>query len=105
MKTALLLFAFCFVGATASFGQTAGAYLTNEPHFVEFASHSEHASQQSLAAEQSVMERSSVLSAQGQRPLWEVAPKAHVTPLGDIAREFRKEHETAKKAEIVWVNY
>jgi len=106
MKTTLLLFALCLLGASAAFGQAAvgGAYLSNQPVVIEFPDHPQHAMQQSLSREQSVLESSIPVSAQGQRPLWEVAPVARVTPLGDIARMLKKEHEGAKKASIVWEN-
>ena len=40
--------------------------------------------------------------AQGERPLWEFGPAfPPPTPLGDVARAFRKEKLAAKKAEIV----
>jgi hypothetical protein len=40
--------------------------------------------------------------AQGERPLWEFGPISEPTrPLGDIAREYRKEKQSAKKAEVV----
>lgn len=39
--------------------------------------------------------------AQGERPLWEFGPVTQPTPLGDVARAYRKEKVTARKAEIV----
>ena len=78
--------------------------LVNEPQMVTFSSHANHATQQNMSAEQSLLERSSVVYAQGERPLWEVAPKSQPTPLGDVARALRKEHEAVKKADIIWQN-
>lgn len=101
MKTAL--FAFCFLCATAAFGQSASV-LSNEVQVLQLSSHPRTANQQPQAIEHNLLERSSYTLAQGERPLWEVAPPSHVTPLGDIARMLKKEHDTAKKAEIVWVN-
>jgi len=40
--------------------------------------------------------------AQGERPAWEVMGSAEEMPLGDAAREYRKEQATAEKARIVW---
>ena len=54
-----------------------------------------------------LMERSGSSSDHGEMPLWEAmqkVPAAPVTPLGDAARELRKEHAAAKKAAIVWKN-
>jgi hypothetical protein len=39
--------------------------------------------------------------AQGERPLWEFGPVTEPTPLGDVARAYRKEKAAAKKAEVV----
>jgi len=105
MKTALFLFALCFV-ATGAFGQNAigAGAMSNQPQIVEFPDHPQHASQRPLAHEESVLVPSGIVSAQGERPLWEVAPTVKVVPLGDVARMFKKEHESAKKAEIVWEN-
>jgi hypothetical protein len=101
MKTTL--FALCFLFATAAFGQSA-AVLSNEVQVLELPSHPRSAYQQPPASEQSLLERSSYTIAQGERPLWEVAPPPNVTTLGDIARMLKKEHDSAKKAEVVWVN-
>ena len=40
--------------------------------------------------------------AQGERPLWEFGPVSQPTPLGDVARAYRKEKVAARKAEIVF---
>ncbi len=101
------LFILCILFATAAFGQSSGAVgsvLNNTPSMVEFSSHDALATQHSMGREQNLLEISSYTWAQGERPLWEVAPKIYPTPLGDSARALRKEHEAAKKAEIVWNN-
>ena len=36
--------------------------------------------------------------AHGERPLWEFGPVSEPVPLGDVARAYRKEKLTAKKA-------
>ena len=104
MKT--MLFAFCFFCATAAFGQTtgAGALLNSEPMVVEFTSHAARASRMPMGVQQNLLEGSNVTSAHGERPLWEFATPAKVTPLGDSARMLKKAHEAAKKADIVWNN-
>jgi len=104
MKTTLFLL--CFLSATLSFGQNSAGVstLSNEPQMVSFYSHSRQATQQNMSQEQNLLERSGFTYAQGERPLWEVAPKSHTTPLGDLARALRKEHETVKKADIIWQN-
>jgi hypothetical protein len=101
MKTILL--ALCFLGSTAAFGQV-GAVLYNEPSVFDVPSHPHHASRQSMRTSENLRDESDVVSARGERPLWEVAPKIKVVPLGDIARELKKEHEAVKKSDVIWEN-
>ena len=105
MKT--LLLAFCLLATTSLLAQsTAGvAALSSEPVVVQFTNHYGHAIQQNMAEHQNIMEESAPVSAQGVRPLWEVAPKpVTAVPLGDVARMLKKEKLDAKKATIVWEN-
>jgi hypothetical protein len=104
MKTTLLVV--CFLCATAAFGQSvAGSSgLSSEPVIVEFAAHPGRASQKDMGTEQNLLERGSFTHARGERPLWEFATPSQLTPLGDSARNLKKNHESAKKADIVWTN-
>jgi hypothetical protein len=103
MKTTF--FILCFLCATAALGQSVGgAALSNEPQPIQFLSHPQHASRQPMAQEHNILDGSDYVYAQGERPLWEMAPVSHETPLGDVARILRKEHTMAKKADIVWSN-
>jgi hypothetical protein len=43
-----------------------------------------------------------VTMAQGEMPVWEIFRPENETPLGDAARDYRKEHAAAQKARIVW---
>jgi hypothetical protein len=101
MKTTL--FALCFLGATAAFGQSAagGGALSNEVQVFQMASHPQRATQMPMAQEQNLFDRSGYSFVEGERPLWEVQPLSPKVPLGDIARALRKEHETAKKADFI----
>jgi len=63
--------------------------------------HSMRASRHSLAPEFDLQEAGGATMAQGERPAWEIF-NAPTIPLGDIARDYRKEHLIAKKARIVW---
>lgn len=101
MKTILL--ALCFLSATMAYGQ-AGGVLYAEPTVYDVPSHPKTASRQPMATKQDLREGSDVIVDKGERPLWEVAPKVKVVPLGDIARMLRKQHESAPKAEIIWEN-
>ena len=78
--------------------------VSNESVVVEMPSHSAHASQQEMGASQDIMESSNSVSAEGERPLWEVAPHTKYVPLGDTARMLRKEQFAAKKATKIWEN-
>jgi hypothetical protein len=102
-----ILFAICFFGATAAaFGQSSAnaGQVSNEPVITQFTSHPQFASQQPMSIEKSLFETSSFTAARGERPLWEFATPSMTTPLGDSARALKKEHQEAKKADIVWSN-
>lgn len=105
MKITLCILAFvCFTGA--AFGQAAvgGSALSAEPVIYEFQSHAGRASQQGMALHQDILEQFQNVQAHGVRPLWEFATPTSEVPLGDAARALRKEHLSAKKAEVVWHN-
>jgi hypothetical protein len=95
----------CFAGmALGQAGSVTASGISAEPVVYEFQSHVGHASHQGMGQPQDIMEQSINVQAHGVRPLWEVATTAYVVPLGDSARLLRKEHLSAKKAEIVWNN-
>lgn len=64
--------------------------------------HSLRAVRHSLAPEYDLREAGGIEMAHGELPAWEVLSPAAETPLGDVARDYRKEHASAKKARIVW---
>lgn len=103
MKT--ILFAACFLFATSAFGQAGGSSLNSQVTSYTFASHPQRADFKEMGRQQSLFDSSGYTYAQGERPLWEVAPESHEVPLGDVARAIRKEHESAKKASATWQNY
>jgi len=101
----ILLFSFCVLLASAAFGQAAAgaAVLSSQPTVLRTPSHPEHASGKSLADQQSLLGQGGYSSARGERPLWEVAPATQYTPLGDLARQAKKQQEP-KHATMVWEN-
>jgi hypothetical protein len=102
MKTLILL---CFLSATTAFAQNvAYGTVSAEPVIPQFASHASRAAMEPMRADQNLLGTFAPTVAHGERPLWEVATPAAVTPLGDSARMLKKAHETAKKAEVVWHN-
>jgi hypothetical protein len=103
MKTLLLVV--CILAATAAFGQTASA-ISSEVSPMTIPDHPQHASQHEMTAEQSILGTNSNPSAHGERPLWEFATTRVERPLGDIARELRKQRDlvATKKAGSVMEN-
>jgi hypothetical protein len=101
MKTTL--FIFCLLFASAAFGQSYLAPSTMSPT-LQMAAHPERAGQQSMGEEQNLRGSAGFTYAHGERPMWEVMPLPQSQPLGDAARELRKEHESAKKAVRIFEN-
>lgn len=94
--TLILLFILC---AASAFGQ-----LPSQAVVFQIPDHPQHADLHDMAAEHSLVGGSpnTYTYAQGERPLWEFGPVSQPTPLGDVARAFRKEKLEAKKAAIVF---
>ncbi|HEV7218825.1 MAG: hypothetical protein ACHP8A_06185 [Terriglobales bacterium] len=101
MKTSLL-FAIFLACATAAFGQNYGPALTSS---ISLPDHPEHAQRAPMAREQNLWGSESPYTfAKGELPLSEFARASAAVPLGDVARNYRKEHASVKKAVIVWAN-
>ncbi len=99
MKTAIIVF--CLLCATAAFAQN-GPILSNTPAPVVMAEHPLHASEHALATETSLFGGMSPYTyAKGEVPLAELGSLPYETPLGDVARAYRKEHAEAPKATVV----
>jgi hypothetical protein len=97
--TLFLLFLLCTV---AAFGQTASV-ISNNPQMVVVPDHPQRAEQHAMATERALVGggAGTYTYAQGERPLWEFGPLSEPTPLGDVARAYRKEKAAAKKAGMV----
>ncbi|MGC1372804.1 MAG: hypothetical protein WA824_11765 [Candidatus Sulfotelmatobacter sp.] len=80
-----------FLCATVAFAQTAPV-LSNNPQPVIMMDHAQHASQHPMATETSLLDASVYGYAKGEVPLSELGSIAYETPLGDVARAFRKQH-------------
>ena len=52
--------------------------------------------------QRSLFASSSETVAHGERPAFEIPGLPQPRPLGDVARDYRKEHAKVKKATIVW---
>jgi hypothetical protein len=101
MKTAVFVF-FLFV-ASAAFAQlgSLGGPI-DEP--LQTADHTRHAEQHDMARPQNILEHSEYAYERGERPLWEFGAGPAPRPLGDVAREFRKQRALLRKADIIWEN-
>ncbi len=93
------IFALCFLCATAAaFGQTASV-LSNNPQPISMPDdRPQHASEHAMAPESSLLTSGSISWAKGEVPLAELGTPIYHTPLGDIARAYRKEHASLPKA-------
>ena len=98
MKTTIFAFCFlCFLGATAASGQSASV-LSSYAQPVVLPEHPLHASEHAMGTETSLLGTSSYGYAKGEVPLAELGTLPYETPLGDVARAYRKEHSLAPKA-------
>jgi hypothetical protein len=100
----ITIFAFCLLFATASFGQTAASVVSNVPQPTVIPDNPQHASQHAMAAENSLLGTSAYSYAQGEQPVVEFGSLKQETPLGDVARAYRKGHVVDKKAVKVLEN-
>jgi len=96
MKTTI--FILCFLCTTAAFGQVALSVVTTQAMPLQMVDHPLRASSHAMATEQNLLESSAYTYEKGELPIWEFAPVTKRVPLGDIARLFKEEHATAKKA-------
>jgi hypothetical protein len=102
MKTMLIVF--CVLCAATAVGQVGMGAVSNQVNFLQMPEHPEHAAPHEMATEQSIVGggAQTYTFAHGERPLWEFGPVSVEPSLGDVARAYRKEKLTAKKAEIVF---
>ena len=96
----------CVFCGTAAFAQSAASSAANAPaQMLTMSGNPRHAAPTGMAQSHDLLERSGNTWAHGELPLWEVMPeKTPDPPLGDVARSFKKEHATAKKATKIWRN-
>jgi hypothetical protein len=97
MKTTI--FALCFLCASAAaFGQTASVQSNNPQPIYMPDDRPQRAAQHDMGLESNLLGAPAYTYAQGERPMSEFVTLTPETPLGDIARAYRKEHSTAPKA-------
>lgn len=102
MKAALIVL--CVFCAATAVGQAATGSLSSQPFVLQLPEHPEHAEAHGMASEQSIVSGgvNPYTVAQGERPLWEFGAVTEEPSLGDVARAYRKEKLTAKKADVVF---
>jgi hypothetical protein len=98
--TLFALLILCSATALAQVASVASAQVQK----ITMAEHPEHARHQPMAEEQLLVGGSpnTYSYAQGERPLWDFCAVTEQVPLGDVARAYRKEKLTARKAAIVF---
>ena len=94
----------CFLCATSAFGQTSAPVLSNIPQPLQMQEHSQHAAEHPMAVKSSLLSASPYGYAKGEVPLAELGSLPYQTPLGDIARAYRKERVAVPKAAKVSEN-
>jgi hypothetical protein len=99
----ITLFALLILCSAAAFGQQAAPSVSAQPQPAIFVDHPLHAGPHAMASEQPIAgtNSESYSYAQGERPLWEFGPISQPIPLGDVARAYRNQKSTAKKAQTV----
>jgi len=96
-----LLLSAVILCSAAAFGQASA--LSNQVTPIQIVDHPLHASLTPMACERPLVggAADTYSYAQGERPLWEFGPVSEPVSLGDVARSYRKEKVSAKKAELV----
>ncbi|HVN21216.1 MAG TPA: hypothetical protein VMU05_20690 [Dongiaceae bacterium] len=102
MKT--LVIAALVLCSAAAVGQVGAAALSSQVSPIQITDHPQHASYTHMAGESPLVggAADTYSYAQGERPLWEFGPVSEPVPLGDVARAYRKEKLTARKAGLVF---
>jgi len=101
MKTTL--FVLLILSSAMAFAQASSAMSANA-QMLQMSGNPRHAEQHDMAMESPLVggRADNYTYAQGERPLWEFGPVSQPVPLGDVAREYRKEKMNAKKAAFVF---
>jgi hypothetical protein len=100
MKT-ILTAMFVFLSA-AAFGQLGTAVVSPQVQPLVLPDHTLHAGPHAMGHEQPLVggAADNYSFGHGERPLWEFGPVTEEPSLGEVARAYRKQKLTAKKAEI-----
>jgi hypothetical protein len=98
----LMLIVLCVLCAATAVGQVGMGAISAQPYIPQIPYHAEHATQHAMATEQPLVGGGAYIVMHGERPLWEFGPVKEEPSLGDVARAYRKQKLTGKKAELVF---
>jgi hypothetical protein len=98
-----LLLTFLLLSASAAFGQFYGNHIDATPQPYHAPDHTAHASYATMTEEHGIVGGGGFTFGQGERPVSDF-PQMAATPLGDTARELKKQHAQLKKSRMVWEN-
>ena len=100
-----LLILVVLLGSMLCFGQRVGS-INSEAQPIHMLDHPRHADYTVLKSELSLLGNNTTGTEHGEQLMWEAQGQKprYERPLGDIAREIRKEHALAEKARVIWVN-
>ena len=96
---ATIVASFVLLVSGAAFAQN-GAILSNVVQPLQLIDHPRQATENFLGHETSLYSSAGFYFAHGEVPLADLGSPIYQTPLGDIARAYRKEHDAAPKAVI-----
>jgi hypothetical protein len=99
MKTVLVMISVLWAVSAAA---QAGSVNYAAPSMLQMPDHPQHASVHAMGTEQPVVGGETYTVLHGERPLWEFGSVKEEPSLGDVARAYRKEKLSAKKAEIIF---
>ncbi len=101
MKTTI--FVLCFLCASvAALGQTASVMSNTAQPISMPDDRTQHADVHALGTETSLLTSGTISWGKGEVPLAELGSPIYHTPLGDVARAYRKEHANVPKATKVF---
>ena len=98
-----ILCTLCLLCGAAAFAQQSAPVLPNIPQPMVMTEHPQRAYQHSMRQETSLLDTSVYTYAQGEVPLSELGSLEQETPLGDVARAFRKERAASAPTKPVKV--
>lgn len=101
MKRILLVL--LLLSTSAAFGQYTAGHIDSQVQVYHIPDHPAHASYLSIGDGYGIVGGGTVTFGQGEHPASDF-PQLAAVPLGDAARELKKQHAQVKKARFIWEN-